>query len=285
MDPTYALAYAGLADTYSYQGYAFGRLPPKEAIPRAKSLAEQAVQMDDALGEAHSALALAKFLDWDFAGAGPEFEHSIELNPNYPSSHHFYAVFLSEVLGRFDDALVEANKGLQLDPMSLPLNNIVAFLSYESHRWDAALEQYRKFAQIFPNANVHFNLSDCYKHKGTGKEAGQEFLEGMKASGASESRLQAYRRTYTNSGWNGVKLKQTEENVTEWNRNPWHCSAYGIAISYADCGDKNQALQWLQKAYDAHSGMLIWIKTEPALDNLRSDVRFQDLVGRIGFPQ
>jgi tetratricopeptide (TPR) repeat protein len=282
IDPTYALAYSGLADTYSYRGYAFGRLPPREAIPRARAAAEQAVQIDDSLAEAHSSLALARFLDWDFAGAESEFKRSIELNPNYPSAHHFYAVYLTEVLGSFDDALSEANKGLELDPMSLPINNMVALLTFQARRWDAAIQQYRRLAEIFPNTNVHWNLSDCYKQKGMEKEAAEELLQGFKVSGATESKLQAYRHAYAISGWKGVTRKSVEQDAADWKRDPWHRSAFDIAMHYADIGDKELALQWLGKAYDAHSGMLIWMKTQPQLDSLRSDPRFQNLLRQVG---
>ena len=284
IDPTCALAYSGLADTFSYRGYAFDRLPPGEAIPIARAAAERAVQIDDSLAEAHSSLALARFLDWDFAGAESEFKRSIELNPNYPSVHHFYAVYLSEVLGRFDDALAEANKGLALDPMSLPINNMVAVLTFQARRWDEAIQQYRKLAEIFPSANVHGNLSDCYKQKGMEKEAAEEFLQWFKVSGATESKLQAYRHAYTISGWEGIKRKSVEDDVADWRRDPWHLKAFYIAIQYADFGDKEQALLWLRRAYDAHSGMLIWISTQPHLDSLRPDPRFKDLLRQVGFP-
>jgi tetratricopeptide (TPR) repeat protein len=200
-----------------------------------------------------------------------------------PSVYQFYAVYLAEVLGRFDDALAEANKGLELDPMSLPINNIVAFLTFQARRWDAAIQQYQRFEEIFPNANVHGNLSDCYKQKGMEKEAAEERLQEFKVSGATESKLQAYRRAYAISGWKGVTRKSLEEDVADWKRRPWHRSAFDIAVHYADIGDKEQALLWLGKAYDAHSGMLIWLKTLPQLDSLRSDPRFQDLLRQVGF--
>jgi DNA-binding winged helix-turn-helix (wHTH) protein/TolB-like protein/Tfp pilus assembly protein PilF len=282
IDPTYALAYSGLADTFSYRGYAFGRLPPREAMPRAKEAAEQAVKLDDSLAEAHASLALARFLDWDFASAEGEFERSIELNPNYPSVHHFYAVYLAEVLGRSDDALAEAYKGLELDPMSLPINNMVALLNFQAHRWDAALQQFQRLGELFPNYNVHGNLSDCYKYKGMEKEAAEELLKGFKASGMSESKLEAYRHTFAASGWRGMARKSVEEDVAEWKRDPWHTSAFGIATHYAELGENEQALQWLGKVYEAHSGMLIWLKTQPQLDGLRSDPRFQDLIMHVG---
>jgi DNA-binding winged helix-turn-helix (wHTH) protein/TolB-like protein/Tfp pilus assembly protein PilF len=283
LDPTYALAYSGLADTFSYRGYAFGRLPPREAIPRAKAAAEQAVKLDDSLAEAHASLALARFLDWDFAGAESEFRRSIELNPSYPSVHHFYAVYLAEVLGRFDDALAEANRGLELDPMSLPINNIVAYLTFQARRWDAAIQQYQRLAELFPNSDVHWNLSDCYKQKGMGKQAAEELLQEFKILGAAESTLRAYRQTNAASGWQGLTRKKVEEEVAEWRRDPWHRSAYDIAMHYADVGEKEQALAWLGKAYEAHSGMLIWITTQPQLDSLRSDPRFQELLRQVGF--
>jgi len=111
----------------------------------------------------------------------------------------------------------------------------------------------------------------------------EELLQGFKASGATESKLQAYRHAYAISGWKGVTRKSMEESVAEWKRDPWHRSAFEIACHYADFGDKEQALQWLGKAYDAHSGMLIWLKTQPQLDSLRADPRFQDLLRQVGF--
>lgn len=161
----------------------------------------------------------------------------------------------------------------------------MAFLTFQGRRWDAAIKQYQRFAEIFPNNNVHGNLSDCYKQKGMEKEAAEERLQELKVSGATESKLQAYRHVYAISGWKGIIRKSAEEQAADWKRDPWHRSAFDIAIHYGDLGDKEQALLWLGKAYDAHSGMLIWVKTQPQLDSLRSDARFQDLLRQVGFPQ
>ena len=115
------------------------------------------------------------------------------------------------------------------------------------------------------------------------KEAAEELLQGFKVSGATESKLQAYRHAYAISGWKGVIRKSVEEEAADWKRDPWHGNAFDIAVHYADFGDKEQALLWLGRAYDAHSGMLIWLKTLPQLDSLRSDPRFQHLLRQVGF--
>src|SRR5206468_758335 len=161
------------------------------------------------------------------------------------------------------------------------INNMVALLTFQAHRWDAAIQQYQRLAEIFPNTNVHGNLSECYKQKGMEKEAAEERLQEFKVSGATESKMQAYRRAYSISGWRGVIRKKLEDDIADWKRQPWHRSAFDIAMHYADIGDTEQALLWLGKAYDAHSGMLIWLKTQPQLDSLRSDPGFQNLLRQV----
>ncbi|HWC19051.1 MAG TPA: winged helix-turn-helix domain-containing protein, partial [Terriglobales bacterium] len=150
-EPRYALAYSGLADAYFYRSYAWGNLPPREAMPKARAAAAQALELDPNLAEAHVSMALVKFFyDWDWPGAEAEFKRAIELNPNYPTAHHGYAVLLLTVYMRWDDAIAEANRALELDPLSVPLNNIVALILTFSPHYDETIARSKKLQELNP---------------------------------------------------------------------------------------------------------------------------------------
>ncbi len=290
-DPAYALAYSGLADSYFYMGYAFGRTPPKEAMPKAKAAALKALELDESLAEAHTSLGVVKFVyDWDWTGAESEFKRAIELNPNYPSVHHFYSVYLANVLGRFDEAIAEGKRGLELDPLSININNVVAIHLFNAGRYDEAIEQRRKMIEMDPqSADAHYHLGEALAAKGLYQKAFDEHMQALALWGDQES-TEAYRQAYATSGWNGYRLKLAQRSLesflAEWQKgSPRNLQASLIAASYIRIGEKDKAFDWLGKMFEARDGMLIWLKADPDYDGLRSEPRFQDLVRRVGLPQ
>jgi len=287
-DPAYALAYSGLADSHHYMGYAFGRTPPKEAMPKAKAAALKALELDESLAEAHASLGLVKFVyDWDWAGAESEFKRAIELKPNYPSAHHFYSVYLANVLGRFDEAIAEAKRGLELDPLSININNIVALHLFNARRYDEAIEQRRKMLEMDPqSADAHYQLGEAYAAKGLYQKAFDEHMQALVLWGNKEP-MEEYRQAYATSGWNGYRLKLAQRSLesllAEWQKGSLrNIEASVIVESYIQLGEKDKAFEWLGKMFEARDGMLIWLKVNPNYDRLRSDPRFTDLVRRVG---
>ncbi len=247
-EPAYALAYAGIADCYNWLGYIFGRLPPQEAMPKARAAAFKALEIDDHLAEAYASLAFVKFVfEWQWKEAGDYFKKAIELNPRYAPVRHVYGVYLATVWRQFDQALAEVNKGLDLDPLSLPINHMVGHLLLLARRPDEAIAQF---------------LGDTSAEN-------QAVLE----------------RAFRVSGWEGYLRKQLDLSLERWESDGrWHGYAYSIARNYARLGDRNNAFLWLEEAYIAHSGMLIWTPIELHFDNLRSDPRYIDLHRRLDLP-
>ncbi len=285
-DPGYAQAYSGLADTYFYRGYAFGRLVPREAMPKARAAALKALEIDDHLAEAHCSLALEEFFyEWDWAGAEKEFKRSIELNPSYPTAHHGYAILLATT-GRTEESLAEAHKALQADPLSLPINNIVGSMFNAAHQYDRAIEQIRKTLEMAPNfALAHSTLGGAYQGKGRLREAVEEYLKAKSLEGESPQTVTSQRHAYETSGMKGFWQKELELALSRWARDRWHWGAFDIGGLYLNLGQKDQAFRWFDKAYEARSGSLVWLFVGlKADDPLRSDPRFQDLLRRMSFP-
>lgn len=284
-DPSYALAYSGLADSYFYLGYAWGSLAPAEAFPKAREAAVTALQIDGSLAEAHTSLAFVRFVyDWDWSGAEDAFTRALELNPNYPTAHHGYGVFLVCIRGRMGDAVLQVKRALELDPLSLPLNNIVALSLKYAGRHEEAIEQWRKALEIDANyAEAYFGMGDAYFLMGRYQEAIELWLQGKIRAGASAEDLAKLSRAFQEAGLKGYLLKEIDAGTSSWKRRQVHQEAYGLANNYARWGDKEQAIDWLEKSYQLRSGMLIWVKVDfdPVL---RGHPRYQDLLRRMGLP-
>jgi tetratricopeptide (TPR) repeat protein len=285
-DPAYAPAYSGLADSYFYRGYVFGRLPPREAMPKARAAARKALELDGTLADAHTSLALvAFFYDWDWPGAEREFRRAIELNPNYATAHHGYAVFLA-AMHRKDESVAEARRALEVDPLSLPVNNILGTTLTIAGRYDEAIEQYRKTLELDPGfALAQKNLGEVYVRLGMTKRAVEQFLKERTLTGTGPATVAELRRSYEQGGMLGFRSKELELAVAKWNG--WHADASSIAFLHACLGHRDEAMTWLEKAYAARSGSLLWIDMDDAdgWKSIRSDPRFQDLLHRIGLPR
>ncbi len=282
-DSKYARAYAGMADTYALLGdWQYAVMTPKEALPKAKAAAIKALELDNALGEAHNSLAFClDGFDWDFDSAGKEFRRAIELNPGYATAHHWYAWHLA-LLRRYDEALVEMRKAASVDPLSLVINADLAELLALAHSYDESIRQSRKTIDLDPNFGLaHNHLGQAYLQKHMNDEAVAELQEAVKLSGGSPTCIANLARAYAASGKRSEAVKLLSDLTKR--SNPDHSYASEIAVIHASLGDTDQAMNWLEKGYEErfNPGVLL----RPGLDSLRSDPRFEDLVRRVGLPR
>jgi len=281
-DPSYALAYAGLADTYSLLLSAFGWFPPQEAIPKAKAAALKALEIDERLPEPHVALGYASLAyDWDWPTAGKHFQQAIALNPAYPTAHVWYSEYLV-VLGRTDEGLAEAKRALDLDPVSLLVNRNMARQLYLAGRFDRAIEQSRKMLEMDPGFPLaHWQLGTAYAIKGMYGEALAELEKYAALSGRSPLALSYVGYALARSGERSQALRIVDELQALSKRK--YVYSISIARVYVGLSEKDQAIAWLEKAYQERSFVYL-LKVDPTWDPLRSDRRFQDLLRRIGLP-
>ena len=272
-DPNYALAYAGLADCYTYLA---NRNEAKKAICKT-------LELDENLGEAHASLGFFKFLyDWDFAGAESELARAVVLSPNYAEAHHWYGIYLANV-GRHDEAAREGELAVERDPLSLLMNMTAALNSYLARDYDRAVEQLLKVIEMEQNFPAAHSVLGCvYVQKQMYEAALARFEKVMdlyKDVPAVEASVkvimaQAYAR------WG--KASEALRLLGEVAGTP--TSAYSVAGVYGALGDRDKAFQLLNKAYDEHDIQLVSLRVDPTLDDLRSDGRYAELVLRVGLP-
>jgi len=277
-DPAYALAYTGLADSYSlFANWSFA--PPNEAYPRAKQAALKALEIDDTLAEAHTSLGFIKSTyDWDWSGAEREFQRAIALNPGYATAHHWYGGDPLRNQGRFEEATVELKRALELDPLSLIINRNMGDVFYLARQYDQAIEQYRKTLELDPNfASARGGLGNAYVQKSMYKEAIAEFEKSL-ALTDGKSGLPGLGRAHAAAGRRADAQKVLGQ-LSELSKRRF-VAPTGIAEIYAALGDKDRAFEWLEKAY-ADRSIKTYLKVDPAFDSLRSDPRFADLLRRM----
>jgi tetratricopeptide (TPR) repeat protein len=264
-DPNYALAYAGLADSYITLG-AWSVIPEKEAFPRVKEVAIKALKIDDSLAEAHNALAYAKFIfDWDWEDAEIAFKHAISLNPNYATSHQFYAEYLT-AMGRFDEATREIRRAQELDPLSLIINAIGGWVLRFAREYDQAIEQFQKTLEMDPDFRpAHAYLGSAYFEKGMYKEALAKFELTENILGIG--------RVYAKMG-KIPEAKRILEDFKKQHQHSYEVSFY-IAILYLELGENDQFFAWLERAYEQRSYSMAYLKVAPAFETIRSDSRFK----------
>jgi TolB-like protein/DNA-binding winged helix-turn-helix (wHTH) protein/Tfp pilus assembly protein PilF len=277
-DPDYARAYAGLADSYVLTGGYSERIQTERML-KARAAALRALQIDQNLSEAHTALALiAQNYEWDWQTSEKEFRRAIELNPNYATAHHWYAEHLMW-RGRFNEALGESERARQLDPLSLIIAADNGAILYFSRQYDRAIEKWRSVLEMDPDFRRAHLIRGAYLEKGMFSEALAD-TERVRP----EIRFPAY--------WSWQAIIYGRSGQSDQARHALHellqsnqshsVDPIIIAWAYLGLGDKNQAFVWLEKAYVQHSTELVSIKVSPACDVLRGDPRFQDLLRRIG---
>ena len=282
-DPRYALAYVGLADSYALtSSYSLGL--GKVFIPKARAAALRALQLNKNLAEAHTSLALIdEIYDWDWLTAEKEFRRAIELDPNYPTGHQWYAECLAWQ-GRFDEALAESELARRLDPLSLIISTDHAAILYYSRQYDRAIEQLHTVLDMessFPRANSI--LIQAYVQKG---QFAQALADTEKFRRADDSpgiwALQSY--VYGRAG-RLVQARRALAKFEQLNRDARVDSTVSLALAYAGVGDKEKLLNSLQQAVVERSNFLTALKVDPIYDPFRNDPRFQALLRRVGLAQ
>lgn len=283
VDPSYALAYAGLADSYTLLPF-YGNTEPAEAFPKAKAAAAKALEIDDSLVEAHTTLAHVRmWYEWDWSGAERGFKRAIELNPNYPTAHQWYSLHLS-FLGRHDEALAEIRRAYELDPFSLSINLNMGVVYLHARQYDEAIKQFHKTLEMNPDfLQTHLFLADAYEQKGMYEEAAAALEKVISLSGGNAEMAVGLRNGYKGSGERGYFQENLKLRMGRWQRTGK--GAYEIAEIHAALGERDQALEWLEKVYERRDMSLVNLRVTPKFDVLRSDPRFQDLLRRVGLPQ
>jgi TolB-like protein/DNA-binding winged helix-turn-helix (wHTH) protein/Tfp pilus assembly protein PilF len=279
-DPTFAAAYSGLADTYALSGdWEYGILSPQDAFTNAKAAATKALALDNNLAEAHTSLAFALDLyAWDWEAAENEYQRAIALNPGYATAHHWYGWHLI-VMGRNGDGIAELRTAESLDPLSPILSADLADALCIAHLYDDSVRQSRIALELDPNfAVTHYQLGQALVQKHMYNEAIAEFRRAIELAGGNTTFDASLAHAYGVSGHieeamkilKDLQSKQTQQSPTD----------ASIALVYVGLGDNNQAMIWLNKAYQARFNPSILLR--PAFDPIRSDARFQDLLRRIG---
>src|SRR5467141_212963 len=281
-DPAYALAYVGLADTYTYFSF-FDVVPPREAMPKAKAAAARALEIDNRLGEAHVSLGYVSYMyDWDWPAAGKHFEQALTLNPAYSRAHTFYPFYLSS-LGRSEEALAVAKHSLDLDPASPAVSHSLAVQLYLARQFDKAIEQAYDTLEMDGNFAISYVvLGEVYLSKGMYQD-GLSALEKYSAlSRRNATSLAFLGYSHARLGERKEALRMIEE-LKAASRQSF-VPALFVALVYAGLEDKDQAFTWLEKAYEERFNRLAYLKVEALWDPLRSDPRFADLLRRVGIP-
>ena len=283
-DPKYALAYAGLANTYVLLGEVPNDvLPPRAAMLEAKNAATKALQFDDSLAEAHASLGqILQSYDWDWAGAEREYKRALEINPGYATARQWYSLLL-RAMGRHQEALEQIQRAQELDPRSLVLRSTFAQAYYFARQYDRVVDLCQSTLQIDPNfLLLRYHLGRAYVEQGRLAEAIVEFEKAKKLSAGHPIMLMALGNAYGVSGRRAEAL-QTLQDLNGLARKRYVPALYFAAV-YTGLGDKNQAFHWLNEAYRERTDYLIYLNVEPMADPLRSDARFQELLQRIGLP-
>jgi tetratricopeptide (TPR) repeat protein len=282
-DPNYAPAYAGLADAYTLLGW-YAVLAPKDAHSKAKAAATKALEIDDTLADAHTSLAAITLnYEWDWLGSERKYKRAIELNPNYATAHQWYGGYLA-LMGRSDEAMAEIKRAQQLDPVSLIINVAAGLYIYRLREYDLAIEQVRKGLELDPNyALAHSTLGLIYTQKERLGEAIAEHQKAITLSGRAPFYVAWLGHVYGVAG----KRAEAQKLLTELKElsKRRYVSPHTIAEIYIGLGEKDQAIHWLEKAYEERSPWLVWLLKDPRVDLLRDDPRFQSLLRRMNFPE
>lgn len=286
LDSKYALAYSGIADCYNTSGFAYdlGSMPFSEVISKAKSAAEKALEIDGSLAEAHTSLAYAKHLfDWDWEGAEKGFRHALKLNPNYANARHWYAHLLT-ALGRPDDALVESEKALDLDPVSAVMNNHLGWHHMYARNYDAAVEQLNHTLLLDPGfVLTYWYLGITYCLQGRYEDAETAYKNATRAENEDLVIRADAAHFYAVSGQT-EKARAELSDLESLSRKQF-VSSFSLAMICVGLDRDDEAFHYFEKAFLEHSDMLVYINVDPRLDRIRGDGRFKKLVQKVGLPE
>ena len=271
LDPNYAQAYAGLADSYLVGGSI-----PGASADSAKIAVLKALQLDDTLAEAHTSLAYYEgAVDWNWSGAEAEFERAIALNPSYSTAHHWHAYNLA-AMGHLDQAIAEITRAQELDPLSLIINTDAGHILYLSRRYDEAVGQYRKVLEMDPSFRVaHWRLGECYAQKRMYSDAIAELQQAISldTNDRSPEAWLGYARAAAGQRDQALEVLAQLKMISK--------TPLGVAMVYAGLEDKDQTFTWLQKAFDQREADLALVQVDPIFDGLHADPRYQNLLRRM----
>jgi serine/threonine-protein kinase len=278
-DPDYALAYAGQADAYALLAE-FSVLPAREVLPKLEKAAQQALQHEESLSEAHTSLAWARFHNWDWPGAQKEFKRAIELNNENPTAHAWYGEYLI-ANGRFDEAQRELARAVELNPVSPVLKSALGYRSYFARQFPQAVEQLQKVLADEPSfVPAHVYLGRAWLQSGRRAEAIAEFRKALELSQGDTNELAFLGQAYAAAGQTADARKILSD-LKERSQQTY-VQPIGTALIYSLLGEKNEAFDWLQRAFEDRSTSLVYLKVDPAWDTIRNDPRFAELQGRVG---
>lgn len=280
LDPGFAEAYVGIADSYATLGL-YAVVPPKQAFSAAKDAGKRALLMDDTLAAAHATLGLIDFYyDWNVSTAGNEFRRALEENPHYAMAHSWYAESLAAE-GNYSDAVEEAQRALQDDPLSLIVGSNAGWTFALAGQYEHSVETLKKAIEIDPNfPRTHFRLGEVYEQRGEYGMAIPEFEEAVRLSGGDPYYEGSLGHAYGVSG-NALKAKDVLQNLQA--RPGQYVPPYAIGLIYAGLGEKDQAFYWLRKAVEERSTSMVFLRMDPELAILRADARFALLSGSLNF--
>ncbi len=279
-DPDYALAYSGLADSFSFLG-SYDYLSPQDTFPKAREAALNALRIDDSLPEAHASLAwIIMSYDWDLKKAEREFKKALELNPNYATAYQWYA-FRFMFIGKFDEAIQNIKKAQELDMLSLAINADLGQMFYFAHEYDKAIEQLQKTIEIDANFwKAHFHLGQVFMQKGMHEKAISELKKTLELSYSDW--VFAYLGCAYGISGNRDAAKKVVGKLSEESKKRY-VSFYFRALICAALGKRDEALSLLERAYKNQEYRLIWLKVEPILDSIRSNSNFIALLKKVGY--
>ncbi|MFL6208704.1 MAG: BTAD domain-containing putative transcriptional regulator [Pyrinomonadaceae bacterium] len=282
IDPTYALAYAGISDSYAFLGdVGLTAMSSKEAFAKAREAARQALAIDDLLAEAHNSLAHVCMHDFNWPEAEQAFQRAIKLGPNNPTAHQWYAYYLL-FHQQHEAAIREAARGLELDPLSLAANGDMGQILYYARQYDAGIEQFRKTLELEPNYyRQHLWLGWAYEQKRLHEQALAEFQTARTLLGESTETLAALACAYAfygNLAEARTLLAQLHELGTRI-----YVSPYNLMLVYLSLDEKDKAFAWLARAYEQRAEWMIYLPVDPRVDSLRAEPRFKTILSKIGF--
>jgi serine/threonine protein kinase/tetratricopeptide (TPR) repeat protein len=282
-DPSYALAYAGVADSYVLLGWN-SYLPPKDAFPKGKAGAMSALGIAPDLGEAHTDLAAVLWLhDWQWPEAQKEFQRSLELNPCYPTANHYYAECLM-TMGRNAEALTRMKKSLKLDPLSLIINDAIGWAYYHARQYDEAVAQLLRTVELDPNYPMtYWLLGLVYRKTARYDLAISAGEKGVNLSGGSPLMRAALAQSYAEVG-RPKDARQILDDLTKLAQHKYVAPHFFAGI-HLGLQEKDRAIEYLEKSYEEHCHWLIYLHIDPSMDSLRDNPRFQDLLRRVGLPR
>ena len=283
LDPNFALAYTGLADCYSLLPIydLSGTVKAVDTMPLAKEAVLKAISIDDNLAESHASLGLIyDIFDWNTTAAEKEYRRAIELNPNYAQGHQWYAEMLCN-LGRFDEGLAENQRALEAEPFSLSANFAFGLDLYKARRYDEAIKQFDVLFDLAPDyTDAHAFLFQTYAAKGDYANAASAFIRQKMLDGEPKQELDRTQAAFSTGGWRAFvaeRIRYIESSPPE------KLDSNEVACIYLLAGNKDKAMEWLNRAVQQRGEGMTWLLVAQRYDPLRDDPRFQELVKRVGF--